>query len=69
MDPITIFGITVTVESLLFFALFLISEVIGSNPRLAENTVGGLFLNLVKYLAVGRKEDDKVKKIRDILRQ
>jgi hypothetical protein len=69
MDPITLFGLTLTGESLFFFAVFLLSEWIGSNPRLSENTVSGLFLDLVKYLALGRNEDDKVKKIRDILRK
>lgn len=69
MDPITLFGLTLTAENLFFFAVFLLSEWIGSNPRLSENTVSGLFLDLVKYLALGRNEDDKVKKIRDILRK
>ena len=67
MDPITLFGITLTGESLFFFVVFLLSEWLGSNPKLAENNVAGLFLHLVKYLAMGRNEDDKVKKIRDIL--
>lgn len=69
MDPITIAGITITGESLFFFGIFLLSEWIGSNPKLSENTVSGLFLGLVRYLALGRNEDDKVKKIRDILRK
>lgn len=69
MDPITIFGITLTVENLFFFAIFILSEWVGSNPKLSENTISGLFLNLVRYLALGRNEDDKVKKIRDILRK
>jgi hypothetical protein len=69
MDPITIFGITLTVENLFFFAVFILSEWVGSNPKLSENTVSGLFLHLVRYLALGRNEDDKVKKIRDILRK
>jgi len=67
MDPITLFGITLTGESIFFFVVFLLSEWLGSNPKLAENNVAGLFIHLVKYLAHGRTEDDKIKKIRDIL--
>lgn len=71
MDPITItvMGVTLSGETLLFFAIFLLSEWVGSNPNLKENSVAGLFLSLVQYLTLGRSEDDKVKKIRDILRK
>lgn len=69
MDPITIFGITITGETLFFAGIFLLSEWVGANPKLRENTVAGLFLDMVRYLAMGRNEDDKIKKIRDILRK
>lgn len=69
MDPITFMGITITGETLFFSGIFLLSEWIGANPKIRENTVSGLFLDMVRYLAMGRNEDDKIRKIRDILRK
>lgn len=56
-----------TILSATFFALFAVSEYIGSNPKLSENSVTQLFLSFVKYMSLGRKEDDKIKQIKDIL--
>lgn len=66
---ITILGITLTYETLAFFLLFIASEVIGTNPKLAENSVAQLIVKLAFYLKPLRKEDNKLNQIRDTLRQ
>lgn len=66
---ITILGITLTYETLAFFLLFIASEVIGTNSKLAENSVAQLIVKLAFYLKPLRKEDNKLNQIRDTLRQ
>lgn len=66
---IEILGLKITYETLLFFALFLASEVIGSNEKLKSNSVIQLLLTIVANLRPLRREDDKIERIRDTLRQ
>lgn len=63
----TILGIKVSYETLLFFVLFIASELIG-NSKLKENSVVQLLRDLIGYLKPLRREDDKIQKIKDILR-
>lgn len=64
---LTILGIKVSYETLLFFILFVASEVIG-NSKLKENSVLQLIRDAIGYLKPLRREDDKIQKIKDILR-
>lgn len=64
---LTILGIKVSYETLLFFVLFIASELIG-NSKLKENSVVQLLRDLIGYLKPLRREDDKIQKIKDILR-
>lgn len=64
---LTLFGLKVSYETLLFFVLFIASEVIG-NSKLKENSVLALIRDAVGYLKPLRREDDKIQKIKDILR-
>jgi hypothetical protein len=64
---LTILGIKVSYETLVFFALFLGSEVIG-NSKLKENSIVQVLLSIVTYLKIVRKEDDKIQRIKDSLK-
>ena len=64
---LTILGIKVSYDTVLFFVLFIASEVIG-NSKLKENSVFQLIRDAIGYLKPLRREDDKIQKIKDILR-
>jgi hypothetical protein len=64
---LTILGIKVSYETLVFFALFLGSEVIGTS-KLKENSIVQVLLSVVTYLKIVRKEDDKIQRIKDSLK-
>jgi hypothetical protein len=64
---LTFLGLKVSYETLVFFALFLGSEVIGAS-KLKDNSIVQIVLSLVAYLKVVRKEDDKLQKLKDILK-
>lgn len=64
---LTILGITISYEALVFFGLFLGSEAIGAS-KLKENSVAQVFMSVVSYLKLIRKEDDKIQKIKDTLK-
>jgi hypothetical protein len=64
---LTFLGLKVSYETLVFFALFLGSEVIGVS-KLKDNSIVQIALSLVAYLKVVRKEDDKLQKLKDILK-
>jgi len=64
---LTILGITISYEALVFFGLFLGSEAIGSS-KLKENSIAQVFMSVVSYLKLIRKEDDKIQKIKDTLK-
>jgi len=64
---LTFLGLKVSYETLVFFALFLGSEIIGAS-KLKDNSIVQIVLSLVAYLKVVRKEDDKLQKLKDILK-
>ncbi len=64
---LTILGLKVSWETLLFFALFLGSEVIG-NSKLKQNSIVQLLLTGITALKPYRKEDDQIQKLKDTLK-
>lgn len=64
---LTILGLKVSWETLLFFALFLGSEVIG-NSKLKQNSVVQLILTGINALKPYRKEDDQLQNLKDTLK-
>jgi hypothetical protein len=64
---LTLLGMKVSYETLVFFALFIGSEVIGAS-KLKDNSIAQIVLSLIAYLKVVRKEDDKIQKLKDILK-
>lgn len=64
---LTILGLKVSWETLLFFALFLGSEVVGKS-KLKENSLVQLVLTGINALKPLRKEDDKLQQIKDSLK-
>ena len=64
---LTFLGIKVSHEALVFFALFLGSEVIGAS-RLKDNSVVQLILSGINALKPLRKEDDQIQRIKDTLK-
>jgi len=64
---LTIFGIKVSIETVVFFALFIASEVVGES-KLKSNGIVQLLSNAVSALKPLRKEDDKLDQIKKILR-
>ena len=61
---LTLFGIKVSYEALIFFALFIGSEVIGVS-KLKDNSIVQVVLRVVDALMPHRTEDDKIQKIKD----
>ena len=61
---ITIFGLKLTYEAAVFFALFLASEYLGVS-KFKSNSVVQIFLKVVDLLRPLRTEDDKIKKLKD----
>ncbi len=64
---LTILGLKVSWETILFFALFLGSEVVG-NSKLKQNSIVQLILTGVNALKPYRKEDDQIQKLKDTLK-
>jgi hypothetical protein len=64
---ITIFGLKLTYEAAVFFALFLASELIGVS-KFKSNSVVQIFLKVVDLLRPLRSEDDKIKRIKDSIK-
>jgi hypothetical protein len=64
---LTILGLKVSYETLAFFALFIGSEVVGAS-KLKENSIIQVILNAVNSLKPFRKEDDTIKKAKDLLK-
>ena len=64
---LTIFGIKVSFEALIFFGLFIGSEIIG-NSKLKENSVVQVILRAIEALKPHRTEDDKIQRIKDTLK-
>jgi len=65
---VTFLGITLTYEALAFFLLFLVSEAVGANPKLKDNSVIQLIVRLATLSKGFRKEDDKIEEIKRTLR-
>ena len=64
---ITIFGLKLTYEAAVFFALFIASELIGIS-KFKSNSVVQIFLKVVDLLRPFRSEDDKIKRIKDSIK-
>jgi len=64
---LTILGVKVSYEALIFFGLFIGSEVIGAS-KLKENSFVQIFLRGVNALKPLRKEDDKLQKLKDLFK-
>ena len=64
---ITIFGIKLTYEAAVFFALFIASEYLGVS-KFKSNSFVQIFLKVVDLLRPLRTEDDKVKKVTDSIK-
>ena len=64
---LTFLGIKVSYEALVFFALFLGSEVIGAS-KLKDNGIAQLILSGINALKPLRKEDDQIQRIKDTLK-
>ncbi len=65
---ITIFGAKVSIEALAFFILFIASEYLGLNRKLRSNSVAQFIVKAARLARPFRKEDDKLEKIKKILR-
>lgn len=61
---LTILGVKVSYETLLFLGLFVASEVIG-NSKLKSNSVVQIILSGINALKPLRKEDDKLQQLKD----
>jgi len=61
---LTLFGLKVSYEALIFFGLFIGSEIIGAS-KLKDNSVVQVVLRVVEALKPHRTEDDKIQKIKD----
>jgi len=64
---LTILGIKVSYETLLFFGLFVGSEVVGAT-KLKSNGIVQLILGGINALKPLRKEDDKIQQVKDLLK-
>ena len=64
---ITIFGLKLSYEAAVFFALFLASEYLGVS-KFKSNSVVQIFLKVVDLLRPLRTEDDKIKKLKDSIK-
>ena len=64
---LTIFGIKVSYEALVFFGLFIGSEIIGAS-KLKDNSIVQVILRVVEALKPHRTEDDKIQQIKDTLK-
>ena len=65
---ITIFGAKVSIEALAFFILFIASEYLGLNRKLRSNSVSQFIVKAARLARPFRKEDEKIEKIKKILR-
>ena len=61
---ITILGLKLSYETLIFLGLFFGSEIVG-NSKLKENSLVQLLLGAVNALKPLRKEDDQIQRIKD----
>ena len=64
---LTILGLKVSYETLLFLGLFVASEVVG-NSKLKSNSVVQIILAGINALKPLRKEDDKLNQVKNIFK-
>lgn len=64
---ITLLGIKLSYETIVFLGLFLASELIG-NSKLASNSVIQLIVGGINALKPLRTEDDRIQRIKEILK-
>ena len=64
---ITILGLKLSYETLIFLGLFLGSEIVVTS-KLKENSLVQLLLGAVNALKPLRKEDDQIQRIKDTLK-
>ena len=64
---LTILGIKLSYETLIFLGLFLGSELIGAS-KLKDNSVVQLILSGINALKPLRREDDQINKIKQIFK-
>jgi len=64
---LTILGVSLSYEALAFFGLFLGSEALAAS-KLKENSIIQVVLSVVSYLKLVRKEDDKIRQVKDSLK-
>lgn len=64
---ITVLGLKLSYETLVFLGLFVASEVVGAS-KLKENTVVQLILGGINALKPLRGEDDKLQKLKDLFK-
>lgn len=60
---IEILGIKVSIEALIFFALFIVDEVLTLSPA-KSNSIVQLLQNLLRTVKPARREDEKVEAIK-----
>ena len=65
---LTILGFKVSIETVTFFVLFLASEYLGTNSRLKSNSLVQAFTSAVNSFKLFRKEDDRIRRIKDSLK-
>jgi len=61
---ITILGIKVSYEALIFFGLFIGSEIIGAS-KLKDNSIVQIILRGIEAIKPHRTEDDKIQRVKD----
>ena len=61
---LTILGIKVSYEALIFFGLFIGSEIIGAS-KLRENSIVQIILRGIEAMKPHRTEDDKIQRLKD----
>ena len=61
---LTILGIKVSYEALIFFGLFIGSEIVGAS-KLRENSIVQILLRGVEAIKPHRTEDDKIQRVKD----
>jgi hypothetical protein len=64
---ITLFGIKLSYEAVVFFGLFIASELIGAS-KYKSNGVAQLIIRASSSLKPFRREDDILQKIKDLLK-
>jgi hypothetical protein len=62
---LTILGAKVSYDTAAWFVLFATSEYLGTNPRLKSNSVVQAVVSAVNSFKLFRREDDRIRRIKD----